>query len=61
MNKINTLGAALVIDQNQIKKAFFLKIQPPSSVIVLRNLITEEEINIDEEFNDIKEDVKMEC
>jgi hypothetical protein len=49
-----------IFDTGNIKITLH-RVQIPTCILVLRNLFTESELTIDEEFEEIEEDVKMEC
>ncbi len=38
-----------------------MKVQPPSRILVLKNIVQIHELEIDEEYQEIKEDVKEQC
>jgi len=67
LNPTNPLGSLLSSGQNMnaVPTTNILKnttkIQPPSRILVLKNMVQLHELEIDEEYNEILEDVKEEC
>ncbi|KRX02668.1 hypothetical protein PPERSA_12008 [Pseudocohnilembus persalinus] len=61
INKINPIGASFIFDTTQSTKYSLVQIQVPTRVLVLLNLFSDQDLYIDEEFDDIYNDVKEEC